>query len=74
VALFAHCFTCGKDVVAASRISRTLTRLDVAVMRFDFTGLGESDGEFANANFSSNVTDLVRAAGHLRNTVVRQVC
>jgi len=70
VALFAHCFTCGKDVVAASRISRTLTRLDVAVMRFDFTGLGESDGEFANANFSSNVTDLVRAAGHLRNTVV----
>ncbi|HEX6231530.1 MAG TPA: alpha/beta hydrolase [Jiangellaceae bacterium] len=70
VALFAHCFTCGKDVVAASRISRTLTQLDVAVMRFDFTGLGESDGEFANANFSSNVTDLVRAADHLRDTVV----
>ena len=69
VALFAHCFTCGKDVVAASRISRTLTQLDVAVMRFDFTGLGESDGEFANATFSSNVTDLVRAAAHLRDTV-----
>jgi putative redox protein len=66
MALFAHCFTCGKDVVAASRISRTLTTLGVAVMRFDFTGLGESDGEFANATFSSNVTDLVRAADHLR--------
>jgi putative redox protein len=69
VALFAHCFTCGKDVIAASRISRALTRLDVAVMRFDFTGLGESDGEFANATFSSNVTDLVRAAAHLRDTM-----
>lgn len=69
VALFAHCFTCGKDVVAASRIARALTDLDIAVFRFDFTGLGESDGEFANATFSSNVTDLVRAADHLRRTL-----
>ncbi|WP_166352424.1 bifunctional alpha/beta hydrolase/OsmC family protein [Phytoactinopolyspora limicola] len=67
VALFAHCFTCGKDVVAASRISRALTEAGLAVFRFDFTGLGESDGEFANATFSSNVTDLIRAADHLRS-------
>lgn len=69
VALFAHCFTCNKDVVAASRISRALTGLDIAVLRFDFTGLGQSDGEFANATFSSNVADLVRAADHLRTTL-----
>lgn len=69
VALFAHCFTCGKDVIAASRIARALTDLDIAVFRFDFTGLGESDGEFANATFSSNVADLVRAADHLRRTL-----
>jgi putative redox protein len=69
VALFAHCFTCGKDVVAASRISRALTERGIAVLRFDFTGLGESDGEFANSTFSSNITDLVRAADHLRATM-----
>lgn len=69
VALFAHCFTCGKDVVAASRISRALTERGIAALRFDFTGLGESDGEFANSTFSSNVDDLVRAADHLRATV-----
>ncbi|MFW6034296.1 MAG: alpha/beta fold hydrolase [bacterium] len=68
VALFAHCFTCGKDIVAASRISRALTERGVSVLRFDFTGLGESDGEFANSTFSSNVDDLVRAADHLRAT------
>ncbi|MFW6204198.1 MAG: alpha/beta fold hydrolase [Actinomycetota bacterium] len=68
VALFAHCFTCGKDIVAASRISRALTERGISVLRFDFTGLGESDGEFANATFSSNVDDLVRAADHLRAT------
>ncbi len=65
-ALFAHCFTCGKDVVAASRIARRLTEHGIAVLRFDFTGIGASDGEFANTNFSSNVADLVAAAGHLR--------
>lgn len=70
IVLFAHCFTCGKDSTAASRISKALTELDdLAVFRFDFTGLGESDGEFRNATFSSNVTDLVRAADHLRETL-----
>ena len=65
--LFAHCFTCGKDVKAASYISRALAALGFAVLRFDFTGLGGSDGEFANTNFSSNVEDLVAAADFLRN-------
>lgn len=64
--LFAHCFTCGKDVFAASRISQALAEHGVAVLRFDFTGLGASDGEFANTNFSSNVADIVSAANHLR--------
>jgi alpha/beta superfamily hydrolase len=65
-ALFAHCFTCGKDVFAATRISQALTEHGVAVLRFDFTGLGASEGEFANTNFSSNVGDLVAAADYLR--------
>lgn len=64
-ALFAHCFTCSKDIVAASRISRALVARGFAVMRFDFTGLGNSDGDFANTNFSSNVGDLVSAANAL---------
>ncbi len=67
-ALFAHCFTCSKDTFAASRISRALTDHGIAVLRFDFTGLGSSGGDFANTGFSSNVEDLVRAAGHLRET------
>lgn len=66
-ALFAHCFTCGKDVAAASRISRALVNIGFAVFRFDFTGLGSSDGDFANTNFSSNVQDLVAAADFLRD-------
>jgi putative redox protein len=66
-ALFAHCFTCGKDVAAASRISRALTARGIAVLRFDFTGLGNSDGDFANTNFSSNIQDLVSAASFLRD-------
>ncbi|MGC3872296.1 alpha/beta fold hydrolase [Halomonas sp. GXIMD04776] len=65
-ALFAHCFTCGKDVAAASRIARALAREGIAVLRFDFTGLGSSDGDFANSNFSSNVQDLIAAADYLR--------
>jgi len=65
-ALFAHCFTCGKDVFAASRISQALTGHGIAVLRFDFTGLGASEGEFANTNFSSNVADLQAAADFLR--------
>lgn len=65
-ALFAHCFTCGKDTFAASRIAGGLAARDVAVLRFDFTGIGSSEGEFANTNFSSNVGDLVAAADYLR--------
>lgn len=65
-ALFAHCFTCGKDVFAASRISQALTEHGIAVLRFDFTGLGASEGEFANTNFSSNLADLIAAADYLR--------
>ena len=64
-ALFAHCFTCGKDIAAASRISRALAAKGIAVLRFDFTGLGGSDGDFSNTNFSSNVQDLVLAAEFL---------
>ena len=65
-ALFAHCFTCGKDIKAAARISRALHDRGVAVLRFDFTGLGGSDGDFADSNFSSNVADLLAAADWLR--------
>lgn len=67
-ALFAHCFTCGKDTLAAKRISVALAAKGIAVLRFDFTGLGSSEGDFANSTFSSNVADLVRAADHLRST------
>jgi putative redox protein len=65
-AIFAHCFTCSKDVLAASRIAQQLAQRGFQVLRFDFTGLGASDGEFANTNFSSNVQDLLAAAGYLR--------
>jgi uncharacterized OsmC-like protein/alpha-beta hydrolase superfamily lysophospholipase len=65
-ALFAHCFTCSKDSLAARRIAAALTADGIAVLRFDFTGLGSSEGEFANSTFSSNVADLVLAADHLR--------
>ena len=67
-ALFAHCFTCGKDVFAASRVAQALTEHGIAVLRFDFTGLGASEGEFANTNFSSNLADLVAAADFMRDT------
>lgn len=66
-ALFAHCFTCGKDVAAASRISRALTAEGIGVLRFDFTGLGNSDGDFSNTNFSSNLQDLLAASDYLRS-------
>jgi uncharacterized OsmC-like protein/pimeloyl-ACP methyl ester carboxylesterase len=69
VALFAHCFTCGKDNKAARLIAHNLISHGIAVLRFDFTGLGSSEGEFANTNFSSNLDDLVAAADHLRTTV-----
>ncbi|MEE9446801.1 MAG: bifunctional alpha/beta hydrolase/OsmC family protein [Arenicellales bacterium] len=61
-ALFAHCFTCSKDIAAASRISRALADEGIATLRFDFTGLGNSDGDFSNTNFSSNLQDLQSAA------------
>ena len=64
-ALFAHCFTCTKNLKAATNISRALTEAGIAVMRFDFTGLGQSEGEFADTNFSSNVADLLAAARFL---------
>lgn len=64
-ALFAHCFTCTKDIAAASRISRKLTKSQIAVLRFDFTGLGNSDGDFSNTNFSSNRQDLLSACRFL---------
>jgi len=63
--LFAHCFTCGKDIAAAARIARSLAGHRLAVLRFDFTGLGGSGGDFANSNFTSNVDDLVAAADYL---------
>ncbi len=64
-ALFAHCFTCSKDIPAARRISARLAAMGIAVLRFDFTGLGHSKGEFANTTFTSNVTDLHAAAALL---------
>jgi putative redox protein len=67
-ALFVHCFTCGKDSNAARRIAEGLKALGIAVLRFDFTGLGGSEGEFANTTFSSNVADVVAAADQLRRT------
>ncbi len=70
MALFAHCFTCGKDIRAASEIASRLTDRGFAVLRFDFTGLGSSEGEFANTNFTSNVDDLVAAAKWLRERFV----
>src|SRR3569833_794586 len=67
-ALFAHCFSCGKDTHASRRIAMALAAEGVAVLRFDFTGLGSSAGDFANTTFSSNVADLARPAPHLPQT------
>ena len=66
-ALFAHCFTCSKDVVAAGRIAAELNGRGIAVLRFDFTGLGSSEGDFSNTDFSSNLDDLRLAAAWLRD-------
>ncbi|RMH83335.1 MAG: OsmC family protein [Calditrichaeota bacterium] len=65
-ALFAHCFTCTKNLKAVTNISRALTLHNIGVLRFDFTGLGESEGDFADTNFSSNVADLLQAAEFLQ--------
>jgi len=64
-AIFAHCFTCTKDFSAVRNVSRALASEGFGVLRFDFTGLGDSDGDFANTNFSSNVDDLISAADFL---------
>lgn len=66
-ALFAHCFTCSKELKAVNRICRTLAERGIATLRFDFTGLGESDGDFADTNFSSNLEDLLAASAFLRS-------
>jgi len=65
-ALFAHCFTCSKNLNAVTNISRALTSKGIAVLRFDFTGLGESQGDFSNTNFSSNVEDLIVTSTFLK--------
>src|SRR5689334_11180360 len=65
-ALFAHCFTCSKDSRAAAYVSRALAARGIAVLRFDFTGLGQSAGDFSQSTFSSNVDDVVCAARYLR--------
>ncbi len=64
-AIFAHCFTCGKDSIAATRITRSLAELGIATLRFDFTGLGNSDGDFANTSFTTNIEDLQAAIDHI---------
>lgn len=64
-AIFAHCFTCGKNLTAANNLSRELGKKGIGVLRFDFTGLGESEGEFAETNFSSNIKDIVAASDFL---------
>ena len=66
-ALFAHCFTCSKNLKAATNVARSLSEAGIGVLRFDFTGLGQSDGEFADTNFSSNVSDLLAAAQFLES-------
>ena len=71
VAVFAHCFTCHKNVHAASRVSKGLRDQGFAVLRFDFTGLGQSEGDFANTNFSTNLDGL---AGNLHFDDVANVC
>lgn len=65
-AVFAHCFTCNKNLSAVHNISKALNQNGIAVLRFDFTGLGESEGDFADTNFSSNVEDLVAACNYLQ--------
>ncbi len=65
-AVFAHCFTCNKNLLAVKNIGKALTAHGFGVLRFDFTGLGESEGDFADTNFSGNVSDLVAAANYLK--------
>ena len=67
ISIFAHCFTCTKNFKAIANISKALTGCGIAVFRFDFTGLGESGGDFADTNFSSNIMDLIAAAEFLKS-------
>ncbi len=64
-AIFAHCFTCSKDFIAPNIFAKTLAKSGIGVLRFDFTGLGNSQGDFSNTNFSSNIEDLISACSHL---------
>ena len=64
-ALFAHCFTCSKDIAAARRLAARLADNGIAVLRFDFTGIGHSEGRFETTTFTSNVADLYAAAAEL---------
>ena len=66
-AIFAHCFTCNKNLSAVRNIGKALTAKGFGVLRFDFTGLGESEGDFEDTNFSGNVEDLVAAADYLKS-------
>lgn len=66
-ALFAHCFTCSKNFKIVKNLSKTLTMHGIGVFRFDFTGLGESEGDFADTNFSSNIEDLIAASGYMKS-------
>lgn len=65
-ALLAHCFTCGKDIVPASRVVQALNEDNIAAFRFDFTGIGQSEGKFENTNFTTNVEDILKAADYMR--------
>ncbi|MGS3153198.1 serine aminopeptidase domain-containing protein [Aeromonas sanarellii] len=69
LAVFAHCFTCGKNSLAATRISRALAQQGIATLRFDFTGLGESEGDFGRGGFSSSVADIVAAVHWMQSTI-----
>ncbi|MDA7597727.1 lysophospholipase [bacterium] len=71
--MFAHCFNCTKDIAAATHVSRNLAQAGFAVLRFDFTGLGNSDGDFGNTNFSANVQDLVSAARAVSEAIGKPV-
>jgi uncharacterized OsmC-like protein/fermentation-respiration switch protein FrsA (DUF1100 family) len=70
LAIFAHCFTCSKDLMAVVNISRALIQHNIGVLRFDFTGLGESEGTFSDTNFSTNISDLIAAAFFLKENYI----
>ena len=64
-AIFAHCFTCTKNLRAITNIARALTKEGFGILRFDFTGLGDSEGDFSDTNFTTNITDLIAAADNI---------